>query len=64
VGKTVRGGYTFLWWKGDHGPKHVHVYRHGKFVVKRDLEAQKVMKGTMTGRVLKVIDQLQSEGLL
>jgi hypothetical protein len=26
VGKIRRGGYVFLSWKGDHPPRHVHVY--------------------------------------
>jgi hypothetical protein len=34
VGKLRRGGYVFITWKGDHPPRHVHVYRDGKLVVK------------------------------
>ena len=30
VGKIRRGGFVFLTWKGDHTPRHVHVYRDGK----------------------------------
>jgi hypothetical protein len=33
VGKFRRGGYVFITWKGDHPPRHVHVYRDGKLVV-------------------------------
>jgi hypothetical protein len=28
-GKHRRGGYVFITWKGDHPPRHVHVYRGG-----------------------------------
>lgn len=33
MGKVRRGGYVFLTWKGDHTPRHVHVYRDGRLVV-------------------------------
>ena len=29
VGKTPTGGYVFVTWKGDHPPRHVHVYSDG-----------------------------------
>jgi len=45
VGKHRRGGYVFITWKGDHPPRHVHVYRDGKLIVKWDLDNQKAMKG-------------------
>lgn len=38
MGKVRRGNYVFLTWKGDHSPRHVHVYRDSKLVVKWDLE--------------------------
>ena len=64
VGKLRRGGYIFITWKGDHPPRHVHVYRDGKLVVKWDLDNKKAMKGTVSRRVLELIAQLESEGLL
>jgi hypothetical protein len=64
VGKHRRGGYVFITWKGDHPPRHVHVYRDGKFVVKWDLDNQKAMKGAATSRILQLIAELESEGLL
>jgi hypothetical protein len=57
VPKIRRGGYIFFSWKGDHGPRHVHVYRDEKLVVKWDIENARPMKGTASRRVL-------SEGLL
>jgi hypothetical protein len=64
VGKYRRGGYVFLTWKSDHPPRHVHVYRAGRLVVKWDLDTQKPMKGAATHRILKLIAQLESEGAL
>jgi hypothetical protein len=34
MGKIRRGGYVFLTWRGDHTPRHVHVYHDGKLVLK------------------------------
>lgn len=54
----------FLTWKGDHGPRHVHVYRDGKLVVKWDLDNWQPMKGWATARVLRLIRELANEGAL
>lgn len=54
----------FLAWKGDHGPRHVHVYRGGTLVLRWDLENGKAMKGRATRRVLELIAALRREGLL
>jgi len=64
MGKVRRGGYVFFTWKGDHGPKHVHVYRDGALVVKWDCENEKVMKGAASQKVLGLIRELQEEGLI
>ena len=64
MGKRRRGGYVFITWKADHPPRHVHVYRDGKLIVKWDLENRKAMKGAATKRVLDLIAQLEAEGLL
>jgi len=64
VGKQRRGGYVFITWKGDHPPRHVHVYRDGKLIVKWDLDDKKAMKGAASARVLTVIEELEAEGLL
>jgi hypothetical protein len=64
MGKIHRGGFVFLCWRGDHGPKHVHVYRNGRLVVKWDLEAGQPMKGRMTRRVRQIVRELQAEGRL
>jgi hypothetical protein len=64
MGKVRRGGYIFFAWKGDHTPRHVHVYRNGKLLVKWDLESGKVMQGVASQKVLELIRQLQAEGLI
>jgi hypothetical protein len=64
VPKVRRGNYVFLTWKGDHSPRHVHVYRDGKLVVKWNLDDRVAMSGRPTGRVLRLIAELESEGLL
>jgi hypothetical protein len=50
--------------KGDHPPRHVHVYRDGKLIVKWDLDNQKPMKGAATRRILDLISELEAEDLL
>ena len=59
-----RGGYVFLSWIGDHGPRHVHVYRDGRLVVKWDLDNHLAMKGQMTARIRRLIEELVEEGKL
>jgi hypothetical protein len=64
MGKLRRGGYIFVSWKSDHPPRHVHVYRDGKLVVKWDLDNKKPMKGRASRRLLESIAELEAEGLL
>lgn len=62
--KVRRGGYVFLTWKGDHPPRHVHVVREGRLVVKWDLELGRPMLGSASSRLVALIRELQKEGLL
>jgi len=64
MGKVRRGGFVFFSWKGDHGPRHVHVYKDGGLKVKWDVEHRKAMKGKPTQRILELISELQTEGLI
>ena len=64
MGKVRRGGYIFVTWKGDHSPRHVHVYRDRKLVMKWDLENGKTMQGKADTRILKLIEELELKGLL
>lgn len=54
----------FVTWIGDHGPRHVHVYKDGRLILKWDLEFGLPMVGTPESRVLELIRELQSEGRL
>jgi len=64
MGKVRRGNYVFLTWKGDHSPRHVHVYRDSRLVVKWDLENSQPMEGKANGRLLQIIEELENEGVL
>lgn len=54
----------FLTWKGDHGPKHVHVLKDGKTLVTWDLENGVPMKGLASAKIRKLIRDLVAEGKL
>lgn len=64
MAKTRRGGYVFVTWVGDHSPRHVHVYRDGRLVVKWDLDRGQAMEGAAPARVRKLLAELVEEGLL
>ena len=59
-----RGNFVFVTWIGDHSPRHVHVYRNGKLVVKWDLDNGAAMKGKTTRRIQEHIRDMKDEGLL
>ena len=62
--KVRRGNYVFLTWIGDHSPRHVHVYRSSKLVVKWDLENWLPMEGKANRKLLQLIEELNGEGML
>ena len=62
--KIRRDGYIFIAWRSDHPPRHVHVYRGGRLVVKWDLEHRMAMKGKASARILRLIAELEAEGRL
>jgi hypothetical protein len=64
VGKLRRGGYIFLTWKGDHGPRHVHVFKDDKFIGKWDLDNRQVMEGKVNKKIRAYIAELIREGRL
>ncbi len=64
MGKKRRGNYIFVDWVGDHAPRHVHVYKDSKLIVKWDLENNAVMEGQISNRILKLIQELIDEGEL
>ncbi len=59
--KVRRGDYVFIARRGDHPPRHVHVYRNGRLIVKWDLENGKPMKGKASAKILDLIEQLADE---
>ena len=64
MAKLRRGGFIFLTWKGDHSPRHVHVYKDSRLLVKWNLDDWVPMKGRATARILALIRQLEREGRL
>jgi hypothetical protein len=62
--KVRRGNYVFLTWIGDHSPRHVHVYRRSKLVLKWDLENRRPMEGIPNRKLLQIIMDLNKEGKL
>ena len=64
MGKIRRGNFVFITWKGDHSPRHVHVYEDGELVVKWDLENEIEMKGRASGKLRRLIAELEAEGAL
>jgi hypothetical protein len=64
VGKIRRGGDIFISWIGDHSPRHVHVYRDSRLVLKWDLANRCAMKGVATPSLVRLIDELIREGRL
>jgi hypothetical protein len=64
LGKLRSSGYVLLSWESDHEPKHVHVYRKGRLVVKWDLENRRPIAGDAPRKLVRIIEKLRSEGLL
>lgn len=62
--KIRRGNYVFLAWVGDRSPRHVHVYRDRKLIVKWDLDAWQPMQGRANARILRYLRELIAEGEL
>ena len=64
MGRIKRGNFIFVFWAGDHPPRHVHVYQKKKLIVKWDLENDLPITGRATRQILKYIRQLRDEGEL
>jgi len=62
MGRTKRGGYIIEWWMGDHYPKHVHIYKNGKEIAKIQIPEFLVLKGKMTNKLKKVLQELVKKG--
>lgn len=66
MGKVRRGGYLFIWWKGDHKPRHVHVFDNRNRLLGRvsiptfdSLDPWKPPR-----KVIEILTSLQDEGRL
>ena len=64
MGKIRRDNYVFLTWIGDHSPRHVHVYRDEKLVLKWNIDAWVPMKGRASAKLIKMLADLRKEGAL
>jgi hypothetical protein len=64
VTRIRRGGYVLFTWVGDHPPRHVHVLRNGRLVVKWNLEEGRSMEGYASADIVRLLRQLEDEGLL
>ena len=66
MGKVRRGGYMFIWWIGDHRPRHVHVFdKADRLITRVNLETMQPMDiPQIEGKLLVLLRQLQAEGRL
>ena len=64
MGKVRRGGYIFMWWIGDHPPRHIHVFdKDARFITRVNLETMQPMDiPKIEAKVEELIRQLQREG--
>jgi hypothetical protein len=64
MGKVRRGGYIFMWWIGDHPPRHIHVFdKDARFITRVNLETLQPMDmPKIDGKIEELIRQLQREG--
>jgi len=64
MGRIRRGGYIFIWWIGDHPPRHVHVFdKDEKLITRVNLETMEPMDIPKIDRKLvTLIRELQKEG--
>jgi hypothetical protein len=59
-----RGGYVFVTWIGDHPPRHVHVLRDDRLILKWNLDEDVPMYGIPSASLLALIRELREEGRL
>ena len=64
MGKIRRGGYLFIWWTGDHTPRHVHVFDSKQRLLGRVAIVTKAPLDDWmpTQKAVKIINDLQREG--
>lgn len=66
MGRIRRGGYTVVWWAGDHPPRHVHVYDgKDRFLGRVTVETQKPLDDWIPPpKVIEIVKALRNEGRL
>jgi argininosuccinate synthase len=66
MGKVRRGGFMFLWWIGDHTPRHIHVFdKNGRLITRVNLETMEPMDiPSVDRKILEIIRELRDEGRL
>jgi hypothetical protein len=66
MGRIRRGGFYFVWWIGDHAPRHVHVHgADGKLLGRVAIESGEPLDDWKPSqKVLKIIADLVKEGRL
>jgi hypothetical protein len=64
MGRARRGGYIFIWWIGDHPPRHVHVFDNdGKIITRVNLDTMQPMDvGKIDKKIVDLINELREEG--
>lgn len=63
MGRERRGGFIFVWFKGDHPPPHVHIFKDGKLIAKVDLVNERLLEGTWDRRIKNIISEMIREGV-
>jgi len=59
-----RGGFIFVTWVGDHAPRHVHVYKDDRLIMRWDLDHRKLISGEPSPTIVRIIEELVDEGTL
>jgi hypothetical protein len=62
MGRIKRAGYIFEFWVGDHPPRHVHVFKDGKFICKIRLKDMTLMEGVAGRKIVETLKVLVKEG--
>jgi hypothetical protein len=66
MGRKRRGGFYFVWFKGDHAPRHVHVFnRKNRFLGRVRLDTHQYLEGGRPpAAAVAIIREFQQSGIL
>jgi hypothetical protein len=64
MGRKRKGGFLFIWWDGDHAPRHVHVHdQNGRFLGRVRLDNLAPLDEWQPSReVLRLIQAMLDQG--